>query len=45
MDFEFAIGDNEEDEDYYSQDKINFRKELRRELIPKRKKSYYPPYD
>jgi len=39
--------DEEEDEedDEYSEEAIAERKALRRELLPKRKKPYFPPYD
>lgn len=34
-----------EDDDYYSEENIAERKELRASLYPKPKKPYYPPYD
>ncbi len=47
IDLTGAINDNEEseeDEDYYSEENIEYRKELRRNLLPQRQKPYYPPY-
>ena len=35
----------EEEDDYYSEENIQERKELRRDLYPKSKKPYYPPYE
>ena len=39
------IDENEEEDDWYSEENIKARKELRASLYPKKKKPYYAPYD